>query len=156
MKKVGQGRRENASLIISAKSRGQPRPLAPRRMLSMNAKGRRMIRSEAEVSVTLLLNGGHTRTLYLRDKDPLLTSLVSSIGEKSYGGGRPARPFTIHLDQGRSSIIFSSTDLVGLITDPPMIQDKGPRQPALPAGPGASDRAGEKSPYLVLDNFIRS
>jgi SM-20-related protein len=114
-----------------------------------------MIRSEAEVSVTLLLNGGHTRTLYLRDKDPLLTSLLSSIGEKSYGGGRPARPFNIHLDQGRSSIIFSSTDLVGLITDPPMINDKGPRQPALPDAGALIDRvADEKSPYLMLENFI--
>ncbi len=114
-----------------------------------------MIRSEAEVSVTLLLNGGHTRTLYLRDKDPLLTSLLSSIGEKSYGGGRPARPFNIHLDQGRSSIIFSSTDLVGLVTDPPMIHDKGSRQPLLPETTALVDRAaGEKSPYLMLENFI--
>lgn len=113
-----------------------------------------MIRSEAEVSVTLLLNGGHTRTLYLRDHDPLLTSLVSSIGEKSYGGGRPARPFNIHLDQGRSSIIFSSSDLVGLITDPPMIHDKAPRQPALLPASGPGDHAGDKSPYLVLENFI--
>ena len=114
-----------------------------------------MIRSEAEVSVTLLLNGGHTRTLYLRRKDPLLTSLVSSIGEKSYGGGRPARPFNIQLDQGRSSIIFSSTDLVGLITDPPMVNDNGPRQPALQAASGPADRpAVEKSPYLMLENFI--
>ncbi len=114
-----------------------------------------MLRNEGEVSVTLLLNGGHTRTLYLRRKDPLLTSLVSSIGEKSYGGGRPARPFNIHLDQGRRSFMFSSTDLVGLITDPPMVQDKAPRQPTLAAaaqpggGPGV-----EKSPYVMLENFI--
>jgi SM-20-related protein len=114
-----------------------------------------MMRSEAEVSVTLLLNGGHTRTLYLRRKDPLLSSLLSSIGEKSYGGGRPARPFNIHLDQGRSSIIFSSTDLVGLITDPPVVNDNGTRQPVLPASPGPVDRAaGEKSPYLLLENFV--
>jgi SM-20-related protein len=113
------------------------------------------MRSEAEVNVTLLLNGGHTRTLYLRRKDPLLTSLLSSIGEKSYGGGRPARPFNIQLDQGRSSIIFSSTDLVGLITDPPMLNDNGPRQPVLQAALGPAERAaGEKSPYLLLENFI--
>src|SRR5690242_21550340 len=100
-----------------------------------------------EVSVTLLLNGGHTRTLYLTRKDPLLTSLVSSIGEKSYGGGRPARPFTIHLDQGRRSFIFSSTDLVGLITDPPVQGERDPRQPVLPAPPiarPARERAAEK------------
>jgi Rps23 Pro-64 3,4-dihydroxylase Tpa1-like proline 4-hydroxylase len=114
-----------------------------------------MIRNEGEVSVTLLLNGGHTRTLYLRRKDPLLTSLLSSIGEKSYGGGRPARPFNIHLDQGRSSMIFSSTDLVGLITDPPVINEKAPRQPMLQAAAGPTERLpAEKSPYLMLENFV--
>jgi SM-20-related protein len=114
-----------------------------------------MAQNEAEVSVTVLLNGGHSRTLYLRRKDPLLMSLLSSIGEKSYGGGRPARPFNIHLDQGRRSIIFSSTDLVGLITDPPMSNEKESRQPAMldqfqPNG----HVAVEKSPYVLLENFI--
>src|SRR5260221_12543513 len=135
-------------------SLGVNRARQPRRTFR-DLKGRKMIRSEAEVSVTLLLNGGHTRTLYLRRKDPLLTSLVSSIGEKSYGGGRRARPLNTKLAQGRSSIIFSSTDRVGLTTDPPMVNDNGPRQPALQAASGPADRAaGEKSPYLMLENFI--
>ena len=116
-----------------------------------------MTRSDGEVSVTLLLNGGHSRTLYLRRKDPLLTSLVSSIGEKSYGGGRPARPFNIHLDEGRRSFIFSSTDLVGLVTDPPLEGDAEahpsamtmPRQPA-----GEPQPAAEKSPYVLIENFV--
>jgi hypothetical protein len=90
-----------------------------------------MERHEGEVSVTLLLNGGHSRTLYLQRKDPLLTSLVSSIGEKSYGGGRPARPFNIYLDQGRRSFIFSSSDLVGLVTDPPLSEETELRLPAM-------------------------
>jgi SM-20-related protein len=106
-----------------------------------------MTRSEGEVSVTLLLNGGHSRTLYLRPKDPLLTALVSSIGEKSYGGGRPARPFNIHLDQGRRSFIFSSTDLVGLVTDPPLQGERETHQPHI-------DLPAEKSPYLLLDSFL--
>ena len=114
-----------------------------------------MVRRESEVSVTLLLNGGHTRTLYLRPADPLLASLLSSISEKSYGGGRPARPFNIHLDQGRSSIIFSSTDLVGLITDPPIVNERGTRQPPLPATVvPTSQPTDEKSPYTVLESFI--
>jgi len=92
-----------------------------------------MRREEGEISVTLLLNGGHSRTLYLKSKDPLLTSLVSSIGEKSYGGGRPARPFNIRLDQGRRSFIFSSTDLVALVTDPPLEGERETSQPPVPA-----------------------
>lgn len=116
-----------------------------------------MMRNESEVSVTLLLNGGHSRTLYLRRKDPLLTSLVSSIGEKSYGGGRPARPFNIRLDQGRRSFIFSSTDLVGLVTDPPLLGERETRQPSMaaPREPQPQPEPEmEKSPYLLLDNFI--
>jgi len=89
---------------------------------------------EGEVSVTLLLNGGHSRTLYLQRKDPLLASLVSSIDEKSYGGGRPARPFNIRINQGRRSFIFSATDLVALVTDPPLVREEGPR-PSVHATP---------------------
>lgn len=113
-----------------------------------------MTGNEGEVSVTLLLNGGHTRTLFLARKDPLLSSLVSSIGEKSYGGGRPARPFNIRLDQGRRSFIFSSTDLVGLVTDPPMQSERVQRQPSMPVPLRAVDATAEKSPYVMLDNFI--
>lgn len=111
--------------------------------------------NEGEVSVTLLLNGSHTRTLVLHRKDPLLTSLLSSIGEKSNGGGRPTRLFNIRLDQGRRSFIFSSTDLIGLITDPPLVSEMGVRQPTQQASPAAIDQgASERSPYLVLENFI--
>ena len=83
---------------------------------------------DREVSVTLLLNGGHSRTLYLQRKDPLLAALVSSIDEKSFGGGRPARAFNIRINQGRRSFIFSSTDLVALVTDPPMAREEAPRR----------------------------
>jgi len=95
---------------------------------------------EGEVSVTLLLNGGHTRTLYLQRKDPLLMELVSSIDEKSYGGGRPARPFNIRINQGRRSFIFSSTDLVALVTDPPLVREEGPRR-AVHASPQPDEAA---------------
>jgi hypothetical protein len=108
------------------------------------------VRDEGEVSVTLLLNGGHSRTLYLRRKDPLLASLVSSIGEKSYGGGRPARPFNIGLDQGRRSFIFSSTDLVGLVMDPPLLEDSETMPPAMtmPRQP-----VGEPQPEPLAENM---
>ena len=89
---------------------------------------------DREVSVTLLLNGGHSRTLYLQRKDPLLAALVSSIDEKSFGGGRPARAFNIRINQGRRSFIFSSTDLVALVTDPPLMREEGPRR-AVDASP---------------------
>jgi len=116
------------------------------------------VRDEGEVSVTLLLNGGHSRTLYLQRKDPLLASLVSSIGEKSYGGGRPARPFNIGLDQGRRSFIFSSTDLVGLVMDPPLLDDSTTPPamtiPCQPIGEPQPEPLAEKAPYVLLDAFL--
>jgi SM-20-related protein len=115
------------------------------------------MREDGEISVTLLLNGGHIRTLYLRRRDPLLSSLVSSISEKSYGGGRPARPFNIRLDEGRRSIMFSSTDLVGLVTDPPLQGERDQRSAAMPAAIRTGvEPAAEKSPYLLLENFVEA
>jgi hypothetical protein len=115
-----------------------------------------MIRNEGEISVTLLLNGGHSRTLYLRRKDPLLSSLVSSIGEKSYGGGRPARPFNIRLDQGRRSFVFSSTDLVGLVTDPPLDGESEPPLPAMSAPRHAALEPQPEPPADVTDTVERA
>ncbi len=115
------------------------------------------MREDGEISVTLLLNGGHSRTLYLRRRDPLLNSLVSSISEKSYGGGRPARPFNIRLDEGRRSIMFSSTDLVGLVTDPPLQGEREPRSATMPAAIRSGvEPVAEKSPYLLLENFVEA
>lgn len=111
-----------------------------------------MVSNDGEVSVTLLLNGGHSRTLFLRRKDPLLSSLIASIGEKSYGGGRPARPFNIHLDEGRRSFMFSSTDLVGLIADPPLTTERAAHMPT--GVPTRQPGMGEKSPYVLLENFV--
>jgi Rps23 Pro-64 3,4-dihydroxylase Tpa1-like proline 4-hydroxylase len=112
-----------------------------------------MARSDGEVSVTVMLNGGHSRTLFLGRRDPLLLSLIASIGEKSYGGGRAARPFNIHLDQGRQSFIFSSSDLVGLLTDPPLVTDGGARPAAVSVQPGTMT-VTPKSPHVLIENFI--
>ncbi len=107
-----------------------------------------MASSDEEVSVTLLINGGHAQTIFLARSDPLLAQLVASINEKNYGGSRPARPFNIHVDQGRRSLLFSSSDLVALITDPPMIHS-----PNLKAAPVTAVPI-EKSRYILLENFI--
>src|SRR5260221_14692623 len=92
-------------------SLGVNRARQPRRTFR-DLKGRKMIRSEAEVSVTLLLNGGHTRTLYLRRKEPLLTSLVSSIGEKSYCGGGAGPPLKFPPCPGARPPLFSLSPAV--------------------------------------------
>src|SRR5260221_14313563 len=101
-------------------SLGVNRARQPRRTFR-DLKGRKMIRSEAEVSVTLLLNGGHTRTLYLRRKDPPLTSPGSSIGGKSYGGGGAGPPLHNPPPPGGHPPLFFFTPLVGPTPPPPVV-----------------------------------
>jgi SM-20-related protein len=105
-----------------------------------------------EISVTLLLNGGHSRTIYLKSGDPLLSSLLATLSEKSASGGRSSRLFNLRVDEGRRSLIVAAADLVGLITDPPLVTDAG-RRPA-PQLPPPSESAVAKSPYVLLDNFL--
>jgi Rps23 Pro-64 3,4-dihydroxylase Tpa1-like proline 4-hydroxylase len=105
----------------------------------------------AEVKVTLLLGGGHTRTLALDPKDPLLGMLLGSIQEKSRGV-RQSRPFHIRVDGGRQSFVFSGSDLVGILTDPPLsfqaqAQERAP-------GQGAAEPPVHKSRYVIVENFL--
>jgi SM-20-related protein len=100
-----------------------------------------------EVKVTLLLSGGHSRTVTMRPEDPLLHSLLTSVHEKS-AGQRPARPYHLRIEEGRQSLIFAGADLVGLITEPPITVQAAPR----PAAPGEGSVV--KSPYLLLENFL--
>jgi SM-20-related protein len=98
-----------------------------------------------EVSVTLLLNGGHSRTLTMKPEDPLLRALLASIQEKG-AGQRSSRPFHLRVEEGRQSLIFSGADLVGLITDPPITVQAAPKPAAEPLE--------LKSRYLLLEDFL--
>lgn len=71
------------------------------------------------VSVKILLSGGHQEILTLKSDTPLLKNLLGTIL------GRVKAPknrtlFQIPLGEGRSAIAFSSEDLVAVITDPPV------------------------------------
>lgn len=96
------------------------------------------------VNVTLLLDGGHSRSLRLPKDDPLLRSLLASIEDKADGGSRVPRPYHLRLDEGRQSFIFSGRDLVGVVIDPPLVVDS---RPALAAGQ-------HKSRYRLVENFL--
>ncbi|HYM03717.1 MAG TPA: 2OG-Fe(II) oxygenase [Stellaceae bacterium] len=113
-----------------------------------------MERTEGDISVTLMLGGGHQETIRLTRNDQLLSALLGAIGEKGNVGGRPVRCFNIHVDQGRRSLIFSSADLVGLVTDPPLTNEAQTRAPAAASVPQTSPPIIEKSRYVLLDNFI--
>ena len=98
-----------------------------------------------EVNVTLMLAGGHRSELRLASNDPLLRSLLATIEDKTDGGARvPPRPFHLHVEGGRRSLIFSGRDLVGLVLDPPLAI----REPAPEAA------VQHASSYAVIEDFL--
>jgi SM-20-related protein len=97
----------------------------------------------AEVKVTLLLGGGHSRTLAMNAQDPLLRALLGTIHDKSRGIAQ-SRPYHLRLEGGRQSFVFSGSDLVGIVTDPPLTFERAAEAPA----------PLEKSRYLLVENFL--
>jgi Rps23 Pro-64 3,4-dihydroxylase Tpa1-like proline 4-hydroxylase len=113
------------------------------------------MQNDGEISVTLLLNGGHSRTLYLKRSDPLFTALLAAMSEKGQNPGRPSRLFNLRVDEGRHSLIVASSDLVALLTDPPLVNEEEARRVATQAAlRPISDGTIAKSPYFLLDNFM--
>jgi SM-20-related protein len=103
-----------------------------------------MEQSGSQVNVTLLLGGGHSKTLRMASDDPLLRSLLAAIEDRGDGGSRVTRPYHLRLDEGRQSLVFSPRDLVGVVVDPPL---------ALAAVP-APAIAKPASPYIIAENFL--
>ena len=110
--------------------------------------------NDGEISITLLLSGGHSRTLYLKRSDPLLAALLATMNEKSQGAARPSRLFNIRVDEGRHSLIVASSDLVALVTDPPLANEGDTRRAIVQGSPPRAEGSIAKSPYVLLDNFI--
>jgi SM-20-related protein len=107
-----------------------------------------MEQSGSQVNVTLLLGGGHSRTLRIADNDPLLRSLMAAVEDRGDGGSRVTRPYHLRLDEGRQSLIFSPRDLVGLVVDPPLAV-AAPQASATTAAV-----AKQVSPYILAENFL--
>jgi SM-20-related protein len=93
--------------------------------------------AQDQVSVTLLLAGGHRTQLQVHRQDPLLKSLFAAI----QGKGRGEVPaFNLPVDNGSKSLIFSGHDLVGLLTEPALAVEAPAR--------------AEKSRWLLVENFL--
>ena len=105
-----------------------------------------------EVNVTLLLEGGHSRSLRLAKDDALLRSLLASIEDKADGGSRISRPYHLRLGEGRESLVFSGRDLVGVVIDPPL----APMPRPLVAGPEVKRVSGGEvaSRFKLVENFL--
>src|SRR5262245_1073883 len=102
-------------------------------------------REKKRIRVTLLLSGGHSQSIDLKPSDPLLRSLLQTIANRA-SGGREACAFNIALP-GTKSLIFASTELVGIITDPPIVLDTGTPELATPS-------ASAPSKWRLIENFL--
>jgi SM-20-related protein len=106
------------------------------------------------IKVQLLLAGGHHHTVYLRSDEPLMYDLVNAIAHQVQGSGVGiAKLFQIPVEQGHASLCFPSHNLIGLITDPPLILQQETNHDHPPSVPTAlSDVL--PSHFLQLDNFL--
>jgi Rps23 Pro-64 3,4-dihydroxylase Tpa1-like proline 4-hydroxylase len=103
------------------------------------------MQAQAEVKVTLLLGGGHSRTVAMSRQDPLLRALIATIQDKSRGVAQ-SRPYHLRVDGGRQSFMFSGGDLVGILTDPPIAFER-------PAGEAEAPPV-HKSRWVIAENFL--
>jgi hypothetical protein len=74
---------------------------------------------EQEVLVKILLNGGHQYSLVLKSNASLLKNLLSTIFNK-VRNPENRTIFQIPLEAGQAALCFSSNDLVGILTEPPI------------------------------------
>jgi SM-20-related protein len=106
-----------------------------------------MAQEPDQVTVTLLLGGGHSRVVALSRQDPLLGSLIGTLQNKARKDHGDLPAYHIRVEGGRQSLVFSGADLMGLTTDPPLVIE-GPK----PAG----EAPVVKSRYVLLENFLEA
>jgi SM-20-related protein len=74
------------------------------------------------IKVQILLTGGHQCTVYLQSNEPLLHELLTALAIRSQTQATGvSKLFQISLDGGRSSLYFPSENLVGIVTEPPVL-----------------------------------
>ncbi len=95
----------------------------------------------AEVSLTVLLEGGLQHTFTVQPDNPLLQQLYETVISRTEE--RSQRIFQIPVKDGKAILCFPSDRLVGLITEPPLIVQPQQNQATVtpegidPLAPGA-------------------
>jgi SM-20-related protein len=107
-----------------------------------------------EIKVVFLLSGGHQYTVYLKSDEPLLnqllTNLVSGVCTQNNNSNYL---FQIPINEGRSLLSFSSENLIGIVTEPPIFIETSED---LKTAGKLKDDIEEIFPsyYLQIDNFL--
>ncbi|BCL33820.1 2OG-Fe(II) oxygenase [Nostoc sp. MS1] len=101
-----------------------------------------------DVKVQLLLAGGHQYTIYLKSDAPILNNLVTTIVARAAQQESASHClFQIPINEGRSALCFSSDQLIGVVTEPPVwVQQVENIKPVT--------TNVLNSNYIQLDNFL--
>jgi SM-20-related protein len=100
------------------------------------------------VTVQILLKGGHQHEIVMSSDAPLLHQLFTILVNQTQPNPVPSL-LQIPIAEGRSAIAFSSANLVGMVTEPPIFaQRQPPEAPTLAATPQARYR------YIQIENFF--
>jgi SM-20-related protein len=77
-----------------------------------------------DIKVVLLLSGGHQYTVYLKPDDPLLNQLLNNlVFDVSTHDKNSHYLFQIPINEGRSLLSCSSQNIIGIVTEPPIVLD---------------------------------
>ncbi|MCM0593156.1 MAG: 2OG-Fe(II) oxygenase [Gloeotrichia echinulata IR180] len=102
-----------------------------------------------DVKVQLLLAGGHEYTVYLKSDAPLLHNLLKIIVARAYKQESTSNGlFQIPINAGHSVLCFASENLIGIVTEPPILV-----QQIEEVKPQAEDII--PSYYIQIDNFLQ-
>lgn len=111
-----------------------------------------------DVKVTLLLEGGHQYSLWLKSDSTILENLLKAV--IAHSQNQPTNIlFQLPINEGHAALCFPSKQLIGVITEPPIFVQQGnesktPQKSNLqPAHPVITTNV-LPSEYLQLDNFL--
>lgn len=103
-----------------------------------------------QIQLTVLLSGGQQYTIAMPPDNPLLQQLFEVLMDSEQT--RTRRLFQIPIDQGQAMLAFPCTQLIGVITEPPLlIQPQA--DPAALANPIAA-RNPLSSDYVQIEDFL--
>jgi Rps23 Pro-64 3,4-dihydroxylase Tpa1-like proline 4-hydroxylase len=120
-----------------------------------------------QIKVKLLLSGGHEYTVFLQSNSTLLQLLIKILVSRSQKKADAVSLLQIPIEEGRSCLCFSSEDLIGIVTNPPIyLQDRLSTQETQPNPtiqlPTVSTPRSSATPirddlisrYAAIDNFL--
>lgn len=114
-----------------------------------------------EIKVKLLLSGGHEYTIFLKSDSPLLQLLIKALLSRAQKKADASSFLQIPIEEGRSCLSFSSDDLIGIVTNPPIylqdrLQEREVQQNPVIQLPTVSEQGRDDliSRYALVNNFF--